>query len=118
MRTASFFTYQGKGRVSIARNAPRGFVMPAYRQLAPGTWFKRTAYDEYRKLYFEQLAKLDPQKVVDDLHELAGGHEPVLLCWERLRKPGEWCHRRMVAEWLEQSLGLAVPEYEEALAEA
>ncbi|MBW7996799.1 MAG: DUF488 domain-containing protein [Candidatus Glassbacteria bacterium] len=44
---------------------------------------------------------------------MAGGFEPVLLCFE---KPpfgdDNWCHRRMVAEWLSDTLGIEVPEYE------
>jgi uncharacterized protein (DUF488 family) len=48
------------------------------------------------------LSKLDPQKVFSDL-----GQDAILLCWE---KPGEDCHRRLVAEWLEGLLGIKVPE--------
>jgi hypothetical protein len=31
-----------------------------------------------------------------------------LLCWEA---PGKFCHRRLVAAWLEDALGIDVPEY-------
>lgn len=37
------------------------------------------------------------------------GPDVVLLCYE---KPGQFCHRRLVAEWFEQELGLVVPELE------
>jgi hypothetical protein len=52
--------------------------------------------------------------VWDDLHALAGNHEPVLLCYEHYpdHKADDWCHRRMVAQWLEQSLGMSVTEME------
>ncbi len=110
MKTASFFTYTGPGRVSISRSAPRGVMVPAFRLLAPGAWFKEPNEARYRELYFAQLAQLDPQEVWDDLHRTAVGGEPVLLCWEKLNKPGEFCHRRMVAEWFEQSLGHVVEE--------
>jgi uncharacterized protein (DUF488 family) len=33
----------------------------------------------------------------------------VLLCWENLAKPGEHCHRELIASWL-QSNGFAVEE--------
>jgi len=116
MKTGSFYLYSGPGRVSIARTAPRrvaaGFRI--YRALAPGKWLFDTAYMDYaayRERYFgEILGPLDAQKVWDDLHALADGHEPVLLCHEHLLKPDDWCHRRMVAEWFEQALGVAVPE--------
>lgn len=58
---------------------------------------------EYEKLYKEQiLAQLDPQEIYDKLKN------NVLLCWEN---PGEFCHRRIVAKWLEDSLGVSVPEW-------
>lgn len=111
MQTASFFTFRGAGRISIARSIPKSISgVASYAALAPGGWFRTTDITEYRRLYFAQLAKLDPKKVVDDLTRLAGSAEPVLLCWETLRKPGEWCHRRMVAEWLWDTLKLHVPE--------
>lgn len=31
----------------------------------------------------------------------------VPVCWEA---PGEFCHRRLVAAWLETALGVTVPE--------
>lgn len=116
MKTSSFYLYSGLGRISIARTAPHrvaaGFKV--YRALAPGAWLFDPTYKDYttyRERYFREiLAPLDPQKVWDDLHALADGHEPVLLCHEHLRKPGEWCHRRMAAEWFEQALGAVVPE--------
>jgi len=117
MKTSSFYLYSGPGRISIARAAPRrvaaGFKV--YRALAPGAWLfdpqYRNDYDAYRERYIREiLAPLDPQKVWDDLHALADGHEPVLLCHEHLLKLGDWCHRRLVAEWLEGTLGVAVPE--------
>lgn len=111
LMTASFFTFKGPGRVSIARTQPKGVCVPSYRQLAPGPWYRTAEQWEYRRLYFAQLARLNPAQVVQDLEALAGGATPVLLCWETLKKPGEWCHRRMVAEWLETELGLIVPEH-------
>lgn len=116
MKTSSFYLYSGPGRISIARASPQraaaGFK--GYRALAPGAWLFDPAYKDYatyRERYFREiLAPLDPQKVWGDLHVLADGHEPVLLCHEHLFKAGDWCHRRMVAEWLEQALGMTVPE--------
>ncbi len=116
MKTSSFYLYSGTGRISIARTAPRrvaaGFKI--YRALAPGAWLFEPAYKDYatyRERYFREiLVPLDPQKIWDDFHALTDGYEPILLCHEHLRKPSEWCHRRMVAEWLEQALGVEVPE--------
>lgn len=113
MQTASFFTFTGPGRISIARYAPRG--TPAgfrvYKALAPGPWFNSVTRDEYERRYALQLAALDPRQVYDELRALAGDAEPVLLCWERPPfTDTNWCHRRLVAAWLEEALGEHVME--------
>jgi uncharacterized protein (DUF488 family) len=59
----------------------------------------------YRAAYQKILDRLDPRKVYDEL-----GEDAILLCWE---KPGEFCHRRLVAEWIEAHLGVKVPELRE-----
>jgi hypothetical protein len=58
---------------------------------------------DYDRAFAAQLAGLDPQAVYDLL-----GENAVLLCWEA---PGEGCHRRIVAEWLEAALVTEVPEF-------
>ena len=112
MRTSCFKTFKGAGGVSIARSAPRSFKGPSFRDLAPGPWFKSVDRARYEELYrAEILAKLDPAMVWEELHALAGGAEPVLLCWEKPPLAGEnFCHRRLAAEWLESALGESVPE--------
>ncbi len=114
MKTASYFTYTGPGRIGISVGAPRG--CPAgyrmYRALAPRRDMLKLDQATYRRIFFDEiLGKLDPEKIVRDLHSLAVSHEPVLLCFE---KPpftaSNWCHRRMVAEWLKDTLDLEVPE--------
>jgi hypothetical protein len=112
LKTASFFTYTGPGRVSIARNPPRG--TPAgfrvFKALAPGAWFNSVDRAEYERLYAQQLAALDPPKVWEEIHALHPGVEPVLLCWEDLSKPDQWCHRTLAAEWFRRNLGHEVAE--------
>ena len=121
MKTASFFTYFGPGRISIARFAPRGMQgFRVYRALAPGPWFNTTPYTQYVALYSEQLAKLDAAQVRSHLIALAAPAEPVLLCWERppfalpsaADPKGNWCHRTMVAAWFKRELGEILTEVE------
>ena len=50
--------------------------------------------ERYRK---EVLDKLDPQEVVRELKELAGGQDVALVCFER---SGQFCHRNLVRIWL------------------
>lgn len=116
MKTASFFTYSGPGRISIARGAPRrmsGFKV--YRLLAPGRWFKSVTKEEYERLFNAQLASLSAQRVKAELETLVFPHEPVLLCWERPPfSCSNWCHRHLVAAWFRRELGIDVEEINDA----
>ncbi len=115
MKTASFKTYTGPGRISIARWEPRG--TPAgyrrYMALAPTREMMRMPEAQYREIYFRDIVgHLDAQVVWDDLNALAGGAEPVLLCWEKPPfSAANWCHRRIVAEWFADQLGRIILEH-------
>lgn len=115
MKTASHFTYSGPGRISISRGQPRG--APAgyrvFKTLAPEGAILKLPRPQYTVFFMAQLAKLDPQATWDTLHELAGGAEPVLQCFEKPPFTAtNWCHRRMVAEWFAETLGHQVDEIE------
>lgn len=117
MKTGSFFTFTGPGRISISRSPPRS-ASPGYRTfkpLAPGPWFNSVSQAQYRKLYAAQLSALDPQAVWDKLHALTDGVEPVLLCWEHpddIAAGRSFCHRHMAAQWLAERLGHQVDEHQ------
>lgn len=101
-------------RVGISRGTPRrvsaGYRI--YRDLAPGPWFNSVSVAEYNRRYrAEILGPLTPRQVADDLLALGNGRIPVMLCYERAGKPGDWCHRAIVAEWLAAGLGIVVPEF-------
>jgi hypothetical protein len=99
-------------RIGISRGTPRGQSgYRVYRALAPGPWFRSVDYDTYREHYFAILAQLDPEQVVADLNHLAGGRPAALLCFETAQPGPDWCHRAMVSVWLQERLGLDVPEY-------
>ncbi len=94
MKTASFKTYNGPGRISIARWEPRG--TPAgyrrYSALAPRRDMMRMPEDRYREIYFRDiLGPLDAQTVWDE--------------------PSNWCHRTMVTEWFAAELGVVIGEH-------
>jgi hypothetical protein len=114
MKTSCFFSYQGPGRISIARYEPRGVKgYRRYSALAPRAEMLKMSYEEYLPLYLAILARLDPQKVWDDLHALVAPAEPILLCWERPPLTAtNWCHREMVCSWLKGTLGFDVEEYD------
>jgi len=91
--------------VAISQGIPRGWTGRVYRPLAP-PWSMIKISDpvKYIQAYRQQiLAKLDPQQVLIDL----GGDDFIMLCWE---KPGDFCHRLLVAAWLRKELGVRVDE--------
>jgi hypothetical protein len=97
--------------VAISRGVPKWFKGRVYDPLRPSWQLVEGAksgaipHDEYEHRYrAEILALLEPATVRREL-----GDDAILLCWER---PGEPCHRRMVARWLEDALGSEVPELE------
>jgi hypothetical protein len=88
--------------VSIARKTPEWFRGRRYPALAPRSNMLKLGEEEYRRKYKLIIDRLDPHQVYEDL-----GEESILLCWE---PPCQFCHRRLVAAWLEEALGVTVPE--------
>ena len=105
MHTSHFwrFYHENDPRlVSIALKSPEWFKGREYPALAPRLDMLPMEEEEYRREYQAILDRLDPRQVYEDL-----GPESILLCWE---PPGRFCHRRLVAEWLEKALGVQIPE--------
>jgi len=107
MKTSYFAKYRGDNGINIAIKAAPGFNGPSYPDLYP-KWSFLKKYKEdgdeaaYIREYYKQvLDKLDPAKVYADLKDTT------ILCWE---KSGSFCHRRIVAEWLHDKLGVDVDE--------
>ena len=86
-----------------------GRILPTYDLL------QLTDEEEYRERYIQRLERIGGAEMVfDALKKLAEPKKKiVLLCFEDIRKPGVWCHRRMFAEWWTDKRGDEVPELEE-----
>src|SRR5437764_1810501 len=113
MITTSNFARNAKhpDAVAISRGVPRFYKGRRCLALAPPTWLLKAKdpalFDrEYRK----QLDSLDAKQVAEDL-----GPNAILLCWESFNVR---CHRRLVAEGLEEELGIVVPELDYERAES
>ena len=98
--------------VSIARSdfpwSMKGYRFKKYPTLMPTiellrSWKKGNLTESQysRRYYKETLGKLNPEKVYKDLDG------KILLCHE---PSGNFCHRRLVAKWIKDSLGVEVPE--------
>lgn len=101
--------------ISISIYPPKGWKGLEYKVLAPSAsilaeWKRDGDCKKYIDRYHEDiLSKLDPQKIVSDLYQLAGEDKRiVLVCYE---KSTDFCHRHLVAEWLEKH-GFSVAEIE------
>ena len=102
--------------VSISRGQPRRRLPFRYRKLmslAPGdaAW-NAPDRESFEKCYRTQLEELGAETILANLERVSGSKPVVVLCWERLDEPGEWCHRTMLARFLEEQANIEVPELE------
>jgi len=113
MLKTSYFARNGKvtGAVSIALKSPFWFKGQRYPDLAPTQEMLAIEdWDEYTRRYNDEiLSRLDPKKVLDDLKVAITDHDIIILCWEKDRSA---CHRGLVAQWFERTMGFEVPEAE------
>ena len=109
----------GAACVGISRGVPRWPLPYRYkllRQLAPSREaFAIKDRDEFCRAYLGGLDMLGVDRIMADLAKIARegevGHKPlVLLCWEDVFDPEQRCHRRLLAGWLHEHLGVEVPE--------
>ena len=106
--------------ISICGKAPDWYKGLQYKKLAPKygffmEWKKNHYNDYYIKCFSEQvLDKLNVLTVMRDLIDLVNstedhiGKEIALICYE---KPSDFCHRHLVAEWL-NSNGIQCKEWD------
>lgn len=97
----------GLETISIAR-FNRYYSGASLKLLAPASEIIHYPEDVYTPIYKDQLKKLSPEGIVENINSLAHGKNCILLCYE---KPGEFCHRRIVAKWLKHYLNIEVEEY-------
>jgi hypothetical protein len=108
MKTSYFAKYKEDNGVSIAVGTPRWFNGEQEKSLFP-TWDLVNGIhdgsmnrEEYEVKYRQILNKLDANEIYEKYKD------SVLLCWEKI---GEFCHRRIVAEWIYEETGNVVEEY-------
>ena len=100
--------------ISIALNPPKGWKGPQYKVISPSwdilsTWKQNNDNELYIKRFEEEiLAPLNAADVVKILKQIAGSKDVCLCCFE---KPGDFCHRHLVADWLNEN-GYKCKEYE------
>ncbi|WP_382465809.1 hypothetical protein ACFIN9_26400 [Streptomyces noursei] len=103
--------------VRITLGAPR-FKLPyplacAVRELAPRREYFSLPLPEFTAAYRADLDQLGAMWIARRLRQVAdehADHRLVLLCFEDLADPQQWCHRRIFASWWKDTTGDAVRE--------
>lgn len=102
--------------IAICGKSPEWYKGIQYKKLAPKWSFfsvwKQTHDNDYYVEHFckEVLYTLNAEDVIKELYKLAEKSQDediVLICYE---KPGDFCHRHLVANWL-RNQGYPVEEY-------
>jgi uncharacterized protein (DUF488 family) len=109
VKTSNFrLNAYNENAVSIARIDPSFYKGKRYPKLAPtyemireykATLDQRKYIEEYHDYI---LSKLDPKVIYEEL-----GEDAILLCYE---EHDQFCHRHIVSDWLNKSLGIIVTE--------
>lgn len=102
--------------VGVTRGAPKfqlaytlsGNIM----EIAPPGWlFNEYNREVFTKKYRQNIEKIGVKRILDILNRYsAQGKDVVLCCYEDVRKPGEWCHRLVFAEWWLDKTGELIEE--------
>lgn len=87
--------------------------------LAPKGYMLKMEYEPYREAYFQKLEDIGVDKIIGIVQRLEArasdeDKDLVLLCFEDIRKPDQWCHRTLFAEWWQAHTGEVIEELEEA----
>ncbi len=136
--TGSYSSVKDGNMVSITGDGGKawGFTGPSFKKLAPKlvTYipyseaykelmklkedptkedeylaFRRKIEDDYIESYYEnRLKDIDIIEVIDRLNEIYG-NDIILLCHEPIY---DFCHRRLVADYIELMTGIYIPEVE------
>lgn len=99
--------------IGIALWLPRWYSGKSMKSVAPTGYMVKgdITQDRYVELYNKEiLGKLRVEEVVYEIERLSGGKDAALLCYE---KPGDFCHRHLLADWLTRESGLVVEEFDQ-----
>jgi hypothetical protein len=107
--------------VQISNGAPRWGARPDFHLecLMPPVEIVEAAHAgamteaDFARLYTAHLDTFDEGEIaaaILDLAAQAAPRDPVLCCFEALKKPGQFCHRRMFADWWTAKMGERIEE--------
>lgn len=104
-------------KIPISRGLPRfklsyELVKTAYLLCPSYEMLSMYDRDKYEAAYRDQLERMGVEKIKGVLRSLGYGSAKaiVLLCFEDVTKPGQWCHRTMFARWWQEKTGMEIKE--------
>lgn len=98
--------------ICIALWKPRWYSGISYLPVAPKAFMLKDP-NQTQEMYIERynrlvLDTLRVENVVRDIENLTRGRDAALLCYE---KPGDFCHRHLLADWMTKQSGIEVTEW-------
>ena len=97
--------------IGVALWPPRFFRGISMKQVAPRRYMldDRLTDEEYIRMYRNDVLRLvDARSFIQDLERASRGMDVALCCFE---KPGDFCHRHILAKWLNEHTGIEVSEF-------
>ena len=77
----------------------------------PGYLFNEYNRARFTPAYFRHMDKTGVNRIAQILRGYEAMGKPVVLCcYEDVRKPNEWCHRLVFAEWWMSRTGEVIEE--------
>lgn len=102
---------EGVKAICVAIGKPRFLgAVPQMLNVCPTRYMISSAcsHEEYLKLYDRILASQDANIVVEQIKALSEGQDVALCCYE---KPGDFCHRHILARWITENTGIEITEF-------
>jgi len=101
-------------QTSIGRPGWVSFELVAWEAVMPWGLLEERDPEVFRRRYRHRLHLRTPRILAElaDLQRTYDGWPLALCCFEDLRRPDAWCHRRILAGWLEEHLGEEIPDLE------
>ena len=97
--------------IGVALWPPRFFRGISMKQVAPRRYMldDRLTDEEYIRMYRNDVLRLvDARSFIQALERASRGMDVALCCFE---KPGDFCHRHILAKWLNEQTGIEVSEF-------
>lgn len=83
--------------------------------LAPKGYMLKMDLESFKPAYFKKLEDIGTERIIGMVRQFdntaaRNGKDLVLLCFEDIRIPSDWCHRTVFAEWWKKQTGESIEE--------